>query len=115
MYFFEDFQDGHKGGHLGYQNWKLIAIPNLNVAPMPASKFCSTGHTIWEKMLFKDFQNGCQGCHTGYWNEIILIILNLHSTLMLPTKFNLNLTYASREDVFLKNSKMATMVAILDI
>ena len=32
---FEEFQDGHHGGHLGYQNGKILAILNLHVATMP--------------------------------------------------------------------------------
>ena len=33
---FEEFQDG---GHLGYRNRTILAILNLNVAPMPPIKF----------------------------------------------------------------------------
>ena len=36
---FEEFQDGHHGGHLGYQNRTNLAILNLYVAPMPPIKF----------------------------------------------------------------------------
>ena len=36
---FEDFQDGHSGGHLGYWNKMILAILNLYVAPMPPIKF----------------------------------------------------------------------------
>ena len=36
---FEDFQDGCHGGHLGYQNETISAILNLHVAPMPFTKF----------------------------------------------------------------------------
>ena len=32
---FEEFQDGHHGGNLGYQNRMILAILNLYVAPMP--------------------------------------------------------------------------------
>ena len=32
---FEDFQDGHHGSHLGYQNKTILAILNLHVASMP--------------------------------------------------------------------------------
>ena len=32
---FEDFQDGHLGGHLRYRNRTILAILNLYVAPMP--------------------------------------------------------------------------------
>ena len=36
---FEDFQDGCHGGHLGYQNGTILAILNLHTAPMPSTKF----------------------------------------------------------------------------
>ena len=36
---FEDFQDGHHGGHLGYQKGMTLAILNLYVARMPPIKF----------------------------------------------------------------------------
>ena len=36
---FEDFQDGHRGGYLGYWNGTNLAILNLYVAPMPPIKF----------------------------------------------------------------------------
>ena len=36
---FEEFQDGHQGGHLGYWNKTILAILNLHVATMPPTKF----------------------------------------------------------------------------
>ena len=36
---FEGFQDGCHGGHLGYQNGTILAILNLHVAHMPSTKF----------------------------------------------------------------------------
>ena len=36
---FEDFQDSRHGGHLGHRNGMILAILNLNVAPMPSTKF----------------------------------------------------------------------------
>ena len=35
----EEFQDDCHGGHLGYQNWKILAILNLHVTPMPPTNF----------------------------------------------------------------------------
>ena len=37
---FEKFQDGHCGGHPGYQNGMILAILNLCVTVMPPIKFC---------------------------------------------------------------------------
>ena len=36
---FEDFQDGHHGSRLGYQNRTILVILNLHVAPMPSTEF----------------------------------------------------------------------------
>ena len=36
---FEEFQDGHHGGHLGYRNETILAILNLFVALTPPIKF----------------------------------------------------------------------------
>ena len=36
---FEEFQDGHRGSHLGYRNRTILAILNLHVPTMPAAKF----------------------------------------------------------------------------
>ena len=36
---FEEFQDGHHGSHLGYQNGTILAILNLYNAPMSPNKF----------------------------------------------------------------------------
>ena len=36
---FEEFQDGHLGSHLGYQNRIILAILNLCVTVMPPIKF----------------------------------------------------------------------------
>ena len=36
---FEEFQDGHYGGHLGYRNGTILAILNICVTMMPPIKF----------------------------------------------------------------------------
>ena len=36
---FEEFQDGHNGGRLGYQNGTILAILNLCVTVMHPIKF----------------------------------------------------------------------------
>ena len=36
---FEEFQDGHYGGHLGYLNRMILAILSLHNTPMPSIKF----------------------------------------------------------------------------
>ena len=36
---FEEFQNGHHGGHLGYQIGTILAILNLYITVMPPIKF----------------------------------------------------------------------------
>ena len=36
---FEEFQDGRRGGHLGYRNGTILAILNLCVTVMSQIKF----------------------------------------------------------------------------
>ena len=50
-------------------------------------------------MWFEEFQDSHHGGHLGYQNGTILAILTLHVATMPPTKFQLNQTYESGEDV----------------
>ena len=50
-------------------------------------------------MLFEEFQDGRPGGYFGYRNGTILAILTIHVATMPPTKFQLNPTYGSGEDV----------------
>ena len=50
-------------------------------------------------MSFEEFQDGPHGSHLGHRNRMILAILNLHVATMPPTKFQLNPTYGSGDDV----------------
>ena len=48
---FEEFQYGHRGGHLGNWNKTILAILNLHVATLPPIKFqlnptCSSGGDV---------------------------------------------------------------------
>ena len=78
---FEDFQEGRNGGHLGTRNRTILAILNLYIAPMPPVKFRPeinfNSLIVWE-MSFEEFQDGCRGDHLGYRNVTILAILKLH-------------------------------------
>ena len=78
---FEEFQDGHHGGHLAYQNETILAILNLCVTVMPPIKFGSIRLMVCEEMSFEEFQDGG---HLGYRNGTILAILNLCVTVMPP-------------------------------
>ena len=62
---FEDFQDGCHGGHLGYQNGTILAILNLHAAPMPSTKFCSITVTVQEQIAIEELQDGRHGGYQG--------------------------------------------------
>ena len=81
---FEDFEDGHPGSHLWYQNRRILAVLNLYVAYMPPIRFQL---------------NPTNGFGGDVVKEEILAILNLHASSMHPAKFQLNLTYRSEGDV----------------
>ena len=96
---FEEFQDGCRGGHLGYWNGTILAILNLYVAPMPPIKFWLNLTYGLEGNVLEEFQDGHHGDHLGYLNRTILAILNFCVTVMPPIKFWLNLTYGLGGDV----------------
>ena len=47
----------------------------------------------------ENLQEGCCDGHRGYRNKMVLAILNLHVALMPPTRFRLNLSYHSADEV----------------
>ena len=101
---FEDFQDGPCGGHLGYWNRMILAILNFYVALMPLIEFWlnpthSLRDVVWE------FQDGGCGGQLGYQNGTILAILNFHISQMPPTKFQLNRIYCLAADVIWRFSR----------
>ena len=57
---FEEFQDGHRGSHLGYQNGTILAILKIYNTPMPPIKFwlnwtyCLGGDVIWRMAAILD-------------------------------------------------------------
>ena len=67
---FEEFQDGHHGGHLGYRNGTILAIQNLCVTVMLPSSFGSIQLSVWEEMLFEEFQDGCQAAILDIGREL---------------------------------------------
>ena len=83
---FVEFQDGHHGSHLRYQNSESLCHCDAS------HRFGSIRLTIWE-MSFDEFQDGCHGRQLGYQNGTVLAILNLCVTVMPPIKFWLNPTY----------------------
>ena len=65
---FEAFQDGCRGGHLGYRNGMILAILNLCVTVLPHIKFLLNQLRVKEEMSFEEFQDGGPGGHFGYRN-----------------------------------------------
>ena len=101
---FQDFQDGHHGGHLGYWNRTNLAILNLQCLPQSLG---SIWLTVLEQMWFEDFQDGNRGGHIGYRNGTILAILKLCVAPMPPIKFWLNPTWFGRKVVW-RYSRLTT-------
>ena len=97
---FEDFQDDHCGGHLGYWNGMILAILNRYVVPMPPTKFqLNPIYSLGVDVHLKIFK--------------FLAILNLHVAPMPPTNFGLKFTKGSGADV-VSIFKMVTQAAILE-
>ena len=99
----EDFQDGHRGGHLGHRNGTLVKILNFHVAQMHPIKF-RLKPTSWADVVCR-FSRWSPDGHLGYRNGTILAVLNLHVPLMPPIKFQLNPTYRSGGDVVWRISR----------
>ena len=96
---FKEFQDGR---HLGYRNGTNWAILNLHVARYFPSSISSIRLSVRE-MSFKEFQDGT---HLGFRNGTNWAVLNFHVGPIPPIKFQLNLTFRSR-DVFWRISRFA--------
>ena len=52
---FEEFQDGRHGGHLGYWNRTILAILNFRNTPMPPIK-SKLNQTVREQMWIDDLK-----------------------------------------------------------
>ena len=53
---FEEFQDDHHGGHLGYSKGMILAILNLYVAQMPPTTFWLNLTWIGRRCHLKNFE-----------------------------------------------------------
>ena len=53
---FEEIQDGHPGGHLGYWNGMMLAILNLCVTVMPPIKFQLNRTGFGRRCCLKNFK-----------------------------------------------------------
>ena len=86
---FEEFQDGCRGGHLGYRNGTILTILNLYVTSMPPIKF--------QLNLTYGLRDVVWGISRWISEQNNLAILNLYVASMPPIKFQLNLTYGLEE------------------
>ena len=51
----EEYQDGHRGSHLGYWKGTILAI----LCHCDAShQVLAQSNMVWEEMLFEEFQDG---------------------------------------------------------
>ena len=112
---FEEFQDGGHGGHFGYLNGTILAFLNPYVLQWLPSSFGSIQLMVWEEMLFEEFQDGCRSGHLGCQNGTILAILKslCHCDASHQVLAQSDLPFGRR--CLLKNFKIASMAAILDI
>ena len=60
--------------------------------------FKSFGHLVQEKKRKIDFQDGRHGGHLGVPIRTILTIFDIQATMMLPTKFDVDWPFDSREE-----------------
>ena len=105
---FEYFLNGHCGGHLGFRNGTILAIPNLYVAPISPIKFqLNPTYGLGEDVILKFSR-----CST--WRSSWIPERNAPWAPMPPTKFGLNLT-GFRSRCGFKIFKITTWAAILAI
>ena len=93
-----DFQDGRHGCHFRFLISMILAIFDLQVTPMPPSKFGVNWPSVQENKRKIDFQDGCHGGHLGFPIGMILAIFDLQVTPMLPSKFGVNWCFGSGEE-----------------
>ena len=100
---FEDFQEGHLGGHLRYLNDFLQFWIFVSLRCLPSS-FGWIRIMVWEEMSFEEFQDGRHGSHLECWDETNLAVL--HFSPVPHIKFQLSPTYRSGADVFSRFSSL---------
>ena len=104
-----DFRDSGQGGHIGFPIRTILAIFDLLGWPgcfLP--NFKSTGLLFQENERKVDFQDGSHSGQLEFQIKTILAIFDLQVTLMLPTKFQINLPFSSGEEVKDRRSRWQT-------
>ena len=114
---FQDFQDGCHGGHLGYQNGIILAILISMLPRCLPSSFPSIQLTVREQILFEDLQDSGRrqletykiaGVRRIFRRLTILAILNLYVASMPPIMFWLKQTNGFGGDVVWRISRWPT-------
>ena len=90
---FEEFQDGHRGSHLGYWNGSISVILNLHVSPVPLIVSAKSHLPFRDRCHLKSFKMAAMVAILNIRTRTVLAVLNLHVALMPPAKFFLKLTY----------------------
>ena len=60
------FQDGNRGGHLGFSFGTILAVLINKSPPYYLSSFRSISFSVKKKYFKLDFQDGCYGCHLWF-------------------------------------------------
>ena len=84
---FEEFQDGLRGSHLGYQNRTILAILNLCVTVTPPIKFQLNLTELKRRCRLKNFKMASVAAILDIGTGRILALLNLCVAVMPPIKF----------------------------
>ena len=105
-----DFQYSHRGGHLGFRIETVLAIFDLQVTPMLATKF----------QVNSPFGSGEEAKNRfSRWRPIgtILAIFHLQGVPMLPTELQINWPFGSGEEANIRFSRfpISTNLAMFDL
>ena len=109
---FEEFQDGHRGSHLGYQNGTILAILNLCVTVMSPIKF-NTTYDLGDVVLRISRWLPCRPPWLLEWNDYSHSESLCHCDASHQVLAQSDLQFGRK--CCLENFKIASMAAILDI
>ena len=76
--------------------WRQVDLKVTQILPMKLESF---GLSLKEKYFKLDFQDGCHGGHLGFPVRTFLAFFDIHVTPILPSKFWVNWTFSSGEEV----------------
>ena len=93
---FEDFQDGYHGGHLGYQNWKILAIFKSPLCLPPS--FPSIWLTVREQITNEDLQDGWRR-----YSKIVKMADNFSNSIYILEQNNFRNCFSNASHLFWLN------------